>query len=167
MVNRHTSATATAHLSGVRGRAVVNAKQHHLVVDSPLNLGGPNEAINPVDLLLSSLASHVAFVCERAALELGIPLDGLTVKVVGRFDPHGATEEAAQSHLQSVEAQIFLRGLDPAQVPLLLQAVEQRCLVYSTLARAVPVQLTPVLDGDAERSRAEAPRTDGRTNSSA
>ncbi len=148
MVTRQSHATATAHLSGVRGRALVNAKQHHLVVDSPLNLGGPNEAINPVDLLMASLASHVAFVCERAAQELGIHLAHLTVKATGGFDTRGGAEEAGASALQTLDVRVYLSGPNAVQAQALLEAVEQRCLVYATLARAVPVQLSAVVNGD-------------------
>ena len=51
------TASVTSHLTNEPGRAIVTARGHHFVVDSPAPLGGPNEEINPVDVLLSALAT--------------------------------------------------------------------------------------------------------------
>jgi hypothetical protein len=48
---------ATARLTNESGRSLVTLRGHHLVVDAPLILGGPNEEVNPMDLLLASRCS--------------------------------------------------------------------------------------------------------------
>lgn len=55
MSNALITAAATARLLGDPGRALVTMRGHHLVVDAPLPLGGPNEEINPLDLLLAAI----------------------------------------------------------------------------------------------------------------
>lgn len=61
------TATSLCHLSNEPGRALLTVRGQHLVTDSPPALGGPNEAPNPVETLLSALASCAVFICERAA----------------------------------------------------------------------------------------------------
>jgi uncharacterized OsmC-like protein len=141
MVIRLASAVVTARLLSLPGVAVATAKNHHFVVDSPLHLGGPNEEVNPVDLLLSALATHSAFVCERAAQENGMTIKGLTVRVSGEFDPVGAPSRGAVPFFHSIKMQLQLSEASTADAERLAEAIKTRCLVYATLARAVPIQL--------------------------
>ncbi len=79
----------------------MTARGHHFVVDSPPPLGGPNEEINPIEVLLSALATCGTFVCETAAREMDIPLNRLTVTVAGDFDPRGVCSEPLDPRIQA------------------------------------------------------------------
>ena len=57
MTSQLTTASVTSRLTNQPGRTIVTARGHHFVVDSPAPLGGPNEELNPIDLLLSALAT--------------------------------------------------------------------------------------------------------------
>ena len=145
MAARLATATVTASLSGQRGRAIVNAKGHHFIVDSPLTLGGPNEEVNPVDLLLSALATHGAFVCERAAQELDFPLKSVSMAVTGCFDPRGVTGEKIDPHMQWIRVRLEFAGVDEAQAETLVGAFQARCPIYATLSRATTVEVAVVV----------------------
>jgi uncharacterized OsmC-like protein len=136
------TATASARLSNEPGRALLTLRAQHVVTDSPPTLGGPNEAPNPVELLLSSLAGCAVFVCERAAQELGIALKAIQVTAAGDFDPRGVCGEPFDPRFQSFRVRLALDGPDAAQSALLVQAFKTRCPVYTTLARAAPVEIT-------------------------
>jgi uncharacterized OsmC-like protein len=136
------TATASARLSNEPGRALLTLRAQHVVTDSPPTLGGPNEAPNPVELLLSALAGCAVFVCERAAQELGIALKAIQVTAAGDFDPRGVCGEPFDPRFQSFRVRLALEGPDAAQAALLLQAFKTRCPVYATLARAAPVEIT-------------------------
>ena len=84
------TAKVTATLSNEPGRAIVSARGNHFVVDSPAALAGPNEEVNPVDVMLGSLGTCGIFVAEAAAPKLQIPLKGATAVVQGDFDPRGS-----------------------------------------------------------------------------
>lgn len=157
MATRLASGTVTARLSGLRGRAITTAKGHHFVVDSPLTLGGPNEEINPLDLLLASLATHVAFVCERLAQEMGIALRAVAVTVTGEFDPRGVRGEPVDPQIQAISVRLNLGGPAQTEADVLAEAVRTRCLIYTTLARAVPITLQTVLEGSPERESSSTP----------
>ncbi len=142
MANRLAQATVVAQLVGLKGRAILTAKNHHLVVDSPLTLGGPNEELNPVDMLFGALATHVIFVCERAAQENGCTLSGVVARVSGAFDPHTGQDPAAVPYLQSLSLDVRLTGPTETQAAIFTEAIRSRCLMYTTLNRAVPIGLS-------------------------
>lgn len=142
MTSALVTASSRCRLSNERGRALLTVRSHHLVTDSPPPLGGPNEAANPVELLLSALAACATFVCERAAAEKAIPLSSVSVTAAGDFDPRGVCGEPFDPRFQSIRVRIDLEGPDAAQVGTLVEAFRTRCPVYTTLARAVPIEVT-------------------------
>jgi uncharacterized OsmC-like protein len=142
MENRLAQTTVAARLVGLRGRAILTAKNHHVVVDSPLTLGGPNEELNPIDMLFGAVATHVIFVCERAAHENGFALTGAVARVSGTFDPHTGQDPAAVPYLQNLSVDVHLTGPTETQATLFGEAIRTRCLMVTTLARAVPIALS-------------------------
>ncbi len=139
------TATATSRLSGVPGRAIVSARGHHFIVDSPASLGGPNEEINPLDVLLAALSTCGTFVCETAAMEEGIPLHGLAVDVAGDFDPRGLCGEPVDPSMQAIRVRLNLSGPSQEQAEFLAEAFRRRCPVYGTLSKAVPIEISLVV----------------------
>ncbi|MFN7641616.1 MAG: OsmC family protein [Burkholderiales bacterium] len=135
------TSTSASRLSNEPGRALIATRGQHLVTDSPPPLGGPNEAPNPVELLLASLAACATFVCERAAREAGIPLAAIHVTAAGDFDPRGVCGEPFDPRFQSIRMRFDMTGPDATQASALLDAFRTRCPIYTTLARAVPVEL--------------------------
>jgi uncharacterized OsmC-like protein len=134
------TASASCRLSNEPGRALLTIRGQHVVTDSPPALGGPNEAANPVEMLLGALAGCATFVCERAAQEMGIPLISVGVIVAGDFDPRGVCGEAVDPRFQAFKLRLALEGPDATQREMLLQAFKTRCPVYATLSRAAPVE---------------------------
>lgn len=145
MVSRLATGSATAQLLRSRGRAIINAKDHHFVVDSPIYLGGPNEEVNPIDLLFSSLASHGLFVCEKIAQGKRIPLDDLQITVTGEFDPRGALGEPVDPGLRAMKVVITMSGPTDTQAQELVEAFKTYCTIYTTLARAVRMTVELVM----------------------
>ncbi len=140
------TASLQARLTANPGRAVVSARGHHFIVDSPAALGGPNEEVNPIDLLLSALATCGTFVCETAAREMGIALAGITVAVAGDFDPRGICGQPVAPSLQAFRVQLRLAGPDPVEAEQLVAAFRSRCPVYGTLVKAAPIAIEVILE---------------------
>jgi uncharacterized OsmC-like protein/predicted small metal-binding protein len=146
MATQLATASVTSRLSGLAGRAIVTARGHHYIVDSPPPLGGPNEEINPIDVLLSALATCGTFVCETAAGELGIPLEAIAVTAAGDFDPRGVCGESVDPRMQVFRVRLALTGPTQEQGEALAEAFRARCPVYTTLARAAPIDLEIVVE---------------------
>ncbi len=146
MTNQLATASITSHLTAQPGRAIVTARGHHFVVDSPASLGGPNEEINPVDVLLSALATCGTFVCEAAADEMDIPLTGVAVTAAGDFDPRGLCGDPVNPRMQAFRVRLALAGPTQEQAEALAEAFRTRCPVFTTLTRAAPIDIEVVLD---------------------
>jgi uncharacterized OsmC-like protein len=142
MASTLVTASAGSRLSNEAGRALLAIRGQHLVTDSPPPLGGPNEAANPAELMLAALAACATFVFECAAREMGIGLRAVHVTVAGDFDPRGVCGEPFDPRFQAMRMRIALDGPDAAQTDVLVQAFKTRCPVYTTLSRALPVEMT-------------------------
>jgi len=149
------TASVTSHLSGQPGRAIVAARGHRFIVDSPPPLGGPNEEINPIDVLLSALATCGTFVCETAAHEMDIPLDAVAVTAAGDFDPRGVCGEPVDPRIQEFRVWLALSGPTEAQAEALAKAFRTRCPVYTTLSRAAPIELEVAVEPAPPKYRKE------------
>lgn len=124
----------------------MTARGLHTVVDSPPPLGGPNEAVNPVDLLLGALATCGTFVCETAARELGLDLVDAVVEVEADFDPRGVQgEEGVSPAMQAFRVTLRLTGVGEEDGAVLAGAFRQRCPVFTTLEQAAPIDLDVVV----------------------
>lgn len=137
-----TTARAMAQLSNEPGRAIVSARGNHFVIDSVPPLGGPNEEVNPMDALLTALGTCGIFIAEATAPTLEIPLQGASALVQGDFDPRGVRGEAFDPRLQALRVHLTLPGVDPDQAATLVENFQARCPIYTTLVRAVPVEVT-------------------------
>lgn len=140
------TASATSRLSNIPGRAIVTARGHHIIVDSPAPLGGPNEELNPLDVLLSALATCGTFVCETAAQEMGIPLQSISVTAAGDFDPRGVCGQPVDPRIQAFRIRLALSGPSEEQGEALAAAFKTRCPVYTTLSRAAPIDLEVITE---------------------
>jgi uncharacterized OsmC-like protein len=123
------------------GRAIVAARGHHLIVDSPPPLGGPNEELNPLDLLLGALATCGTFVIETAARERNIALESVTLDVEGDFDPRGVKGVAGiNPMITEFRVKVSIEGATNEQKAALIEQFKVRCPVYTTLSRATAIE---------------------------
>ena len=119
----------------------MTARGNHFVVDSPAPLGGPNEELNPIDLLLGALATCGTFVCEFAAQEMGIPLHSVAVTAAGDFDPRGLCGQGINPRMRAFRVRLALSGPTEEQAEELAEAFRTRCPVFTTFVRAAPIEL--------------------------
>jgi uncharacterized OsmC-like protein len=138
-------ASAQAQLSNQPGRALVTARGNHFVVDSVPPLQGPNEAVNPLDLLLGALSTCGTFVFERAAQEQGFPLSAVNTTVEADFDPRGVKGEDVDPRIQAFRVNIAVSGIDQAQADTLVEEFQSRCPIFTTLVRSAPIDVTTTI----------------------
>ena len=140
------TAKAVAQLSNQPGRAIVSARGNHFVVDSVPPLAGPNEELNPLDMLLAALGTCGTFVFEKAAQEMEIPLIDIAATVQADFDPRGVKGEPVDPRMQAMRVHLDVAGPEGApsaeQIEALKEAFQTRCPIYTTLSRAVSIEIT-------------------------
>jgi uncharacterized OsmC-like protein len=153
-------ASATSRLSNQPGRAIVSARGNHFTVDSVPPLGGPNEEINPLDLLLGAQATCALFVYEAAAQEMGYDVGDIAATVEGDFNPAGVRDGSVNPRIQAMRVHMDLENATEEQAGILAQEFQTRCPMYTTLTRSLPIEITT-------GEKTEAPVAEGLATASA
>lgn len=135
------TASASAELSNQLGRALLSARGNHTAVDSTPPLGGPNEALNPLDLLLGALATCGVFLFETTARNEGIDLDGVRCDVEGDFDARGITQDDVDPRIQRYRVTVTATGPSEEQKQRLADAFRSNCPIFTTLANGAEIDL--------------------------
>jgi uncharacterized OsmC-like protein len=146
MADSLVTVAATARLSGEAGRSLLTLRGHHLVVDAPLVLGGPNEEVNSMDLMLGALATCAVFISDYVAREERIPLAQVRIAVAGDLDPRGMCGYPVDPRLRALRLQAQFTGVTQEQADLLVQAVRSRCPIFTTLAQSVEIEVSVLLN---------------------
>ena len=136
------TARVSAQLSNQAGRAIVSARGNHFIVDSVPPLEGPNEEVNPLDMMLAALATCGLFVAERTSQELEIPLHNVLASVEGDLDPSGVAGSGTNPRLQVIRIHLNLEGANREQMGQLVENFTARCPIYTTLSRGTDIKIT-------------------------
>lgn len=137
---------AAAQSTTDQGRTLATARNHHFIIDAPPPLGGPNEALNPIEMLMSSLASCGVLVAEKVAAEQDISLTKAHAMAQGRLDPRGVKGEPINPRIQSFEVELHLAGVTDSEAKILVESIKTRCPIFTTLERAAPIEVKLILD---------------------
>lgn len=132
---------AAAQSTTDQGRTLATARNHHFVIDAPPPLGGPNEALNPIEMLMSSLASCGVLVAEKVAAEQDISLTNAQAIAQGMLDPRGVKGDPVNPRIQSFEVELHLAGVTDSEAKLLVESIRKRCPIFTTLERAAPIEV--------------------------
>src|SRR5579864_2001777 len=77
---------AQAASTDVFGRVLCGARNHHFIVDGPVQNGCPGEELTPAEIFLSGVASCGVELVQVLAKSSGVPLAGIAVKIHGAMD---------------------------------------------------------------------------------
>lgn len=124
-----------AQTSSTFGRVLCSARNHHFVVDGPVQNGCPGEATTPAELFLSAVAACGAEVMQVIARDEGIPLAHVHLTVQGTVD-RSAQPRTDVTVFTAVHLAVTLRGPDDAQAAALVAGFQRRCPLYGSLAVA-------------------------------
>ena len=116
---------AHAQTTQTFGRVLAGARDHHLVVDGPVQNGCPGEAITPAELFLAAVASCGAELVQVIAREEGTPLDAVQVAITGTVD-RGRQARTDVTTFTRVEVDIALVGADDARAGALVEGFRRR-----------------------------------------
>jgi uncharacterized OsmC-like protein len=124
-----------AAATALRGRFLLSAGRNHFVSDSRASSGGPGEAINAGELLLSSLGSCGLALIQKKAGELGVALTEAQADVSFRRDI------ADPTRYEFIRLAVTLGGVDEATAAELVLAFTSACPIYNTLKRGGPIEI--------------------------
>jgi putative redox protein len=141
----HANATFAADSRQVDGlRSETKIRQFSLTIDEPPNLGGTDTGPNPVELVLAALATCQEITYRAYATALGIPLEGVSVKLEGALDLRGffAVKDGVRAGFNDVRGTVHLQSTASlADLAKLKEVVDAHCPVLDILRAPVPVDL--------------------------
>ncbi|NQZ01379.1 MAG: OsmC family protein, partial [Bdellovibrionales bacterium] len=131
--------SVSAELLSGGGRAMVKARKNIFVVDSVPPLKGPNETMNPLDVLLAAQATCVLFVAEYVYKKEKASSDGLQAKVTATFNPKGVKDGSVNPRITSMK--IDLSGGDEKAQTKAQEFLKGSCPIYTTLSDSFEIEL--------------------------
>ena len=126
--------TVTKYVAAVRG--------HEVRVDQPLAAGGTDEDPTPVELLVVSLATCVAYYAGRFLERHGLSREGLAVRADYRM------ADRPPARIGSIQVRVNVPTGLPAGMVKPLHAVVSHCTVHNTLQEPPLVDIQ--IDGGPE-----------------
>jgi uncharacterized OsmC-like protein len=115
----------SARSTDVFGRVLCSARDHHFIVDGPVQNGCPGEEVTPVEVFLSAVAACGVELIHVIARDQSVPLNRVSVTV------HGAVDRAKQARtdvttFNSVRLDFTIWGADNAQAAMLVEGFKRR-----------------------------------------
>jgi len=107
------------------GRVLTSARNHHFVVDGPVQNGCPCEAITPAEVFLSAVACCGVELVQVLAKSKDIPLGGIAVDIEGTFDRSRSVRPDV-TLFNSVCLRFRMKGITEQQGRLLVEGFKGR-----------------------------------------
>jgi uncharacterized OsmC-like protein len=107
------------------GRVLCNARNHHFVVDGPVQNGCPGEALTPAELFLAGVAACGVELVQAIAREEKAPLEAVRVEIEGALDRSNPVRRDL-TVFNSVRLRFELRGVAESQAHALIERFKGR-----------------------------------------
>jgi uncharacterized OsmC-like protein len=107
------------------GRVLCSCRNHHFVVDGPVQNGCPGEAVTPSELFLSAIASCSVELLHVIARDEGVPLRRVAATIRGTVD-RANQPRADVTLFNAVRLDFELAGVDGAQAAALVEGFKRR-----------------------------------------
>lgn len=141
--------TYTAESELIEGLKVhASARGFSIVLDEPLEQGGTNAGMNPVELALCSLCACQTITTAIFSDFYGIPVEYVRVEANGEMDSDGFSgiNPDVRSGLQKIHFRFIIKSKAPKiQVEELVKAVERMCPVGDSFRQGVKLDAPEVV----------------------
>lgn len=107
------------------GRVLCSARNHHFVVDGPVQNGCPGEALTPPELFLSGVASCGVELLHVIARDQKVPLEEVHVEITGTID-RARPVRSDLALFNSVRLRFGLKGVSEEQGKQLIESFKRR-----------------------------------------
>ena len=114
-----------AETTATFGRVLASARQHHFIVDGPVQNGCPGEALTPPELLMASIATCGAELVQVIAREEKAPVTGVAVTVRGSVD-RSRQPRPDVTVLTTLRVDFVITGADGARAAALVESFKRR-----------------------------------------
>ena len=109
----------------VFGRVMCSVRDHHFVVDGPIQNGCPGEEVTPAELFLSAVAACGVELLHVIAKDQDVPLQRVGVTIDGMVD-RGNQSRTDVTAFNSVRLRFTLGGTDASRAAALVEGFKRR-----------------------------------------
>jgi uncharacterized OsmC-like protein len=117
--------TVDARSTDTFGRVLCTARNHHFIVDGPVQNGCPGEAINPGELFLAGIAACGVELLQVIAKERQLAPKSIAVEIAGSMDRSKPVRDDV-SVFNTVNLHFRLDGVTQAQAADLVDRFKRR-----------------------------------------
>ena len=114
-----------ARSTDIHGRVLCNVRNHHFIVDGPVQNGAPGEAVTPAELFLTGIAACGVELVQSFAKAEGMPLRSIHVDITGMMDRANPVRQDV-SVMNSVRVKFDLTGVSAEQGRALIDRFKGR-----------------------------------------
>jgi uncharacterized OsmC-like protein len=114
-----------ARSTDVFGRVLCSAREHHFIVDGPVQNGCPGEELTPPELFLSAVASCGVELVHVIARDEGATVGTVALAVHGTVD-RGKQKRTDVTVFNSLRLEFVLEGTDGATAARLVEGFKRR-----------------------------------------
>ena len=115
----------SAQSTAVFGRVLCSARNHHFIVDGPVQNGCPGEELTPPEVFLSAVGSCGVELVHVIAKDEKMPVESVNVRVRGIVD-RGNQPRTDVTTFTRVELDFVLTGVDQKQATALVEGFKRR-----------------------------------------
>jgi len=117
--------TVGARSTDTHGRVLCSVRNHHFIVDGPVQNGAPGEEVTPAELFLTGIAACGVELVQSFAKAESIPLRAINVDIAGTLDRANPVRTDV-SVMNSVQINFHLSGITNAQGTALIDRFKSR-----------------------------------------
>ncbi|WP_144475094.1 OsmC family protein [Cytobacillus oceanisediminis] len=125
----------------------VQARGFHITIDEPENLGGTNQGMNPVEMLLGALGACQSIVARVYSHKFGVELEDFRVELEGDLDTDGFMNKSdVRRGYSNIRYTYFIKSPSPEEkIRALADFIAKICPVDDTIANPVNVSRTNIV----------------------
>ena len=109
----------------VFGRVLCNARNHHFIVDGPVQNGCPGEELTPPEIFLSGVASCGVELLQVIGKEQNVPVTRAAVRIQAMLD-RGRQPRPDVTLFNAVKLEFEIAGPSQAQAAALVEGFKRR-----------------------------------------
>ena len=114
-----------ARSTDTHGRVMCSVRNHHFIIDGPVQNGAPGEEVTPAELFLTGVAACGVELVQSLAKGDAIPLRAIDVDITGMLDRANPVRQDV-TVFNAVNVKFKLAGISAAQGQALIERFKGR-----------------------------------------
>ncbi|MBT2640810.1 OsmC family protein [Bacillus sp. ISL-41] len=125
----------------------VQARGFHITIDEPVNLGGTDQGMNPVEMLLGALGACQSIVARVYCQKFGVELEDFRVELEGNLDTDGFMNKSdVRRGYSDIRYTYYIKSPSPEEnIRALADFIAKTCPVDDTISNPVNVTRTEIV----------------------